>query len=269
MSDLSNALDRDELELYYQPQVGDDGRTVAVEALIRWPRADNTVLAPDAFLGLAEHGGLMPRVTAFVLDRATARAAGWYAAGLPVPVAVNITPADALEPGFADEVLDRLSRHGLPADALKVEITETAETREMVRMAGTLAELASRGVTVSLDDFGTGHASLARLRALPVAELKVDRSFVTGMAANPEDAAVVRFSVNLAHELGLTVVAEGVEEEETRALLSGMGVGAIQGWLISPALPPALATAWLRNNGVAPRVHPERKERARCSIRER
>ncbi|MFK0224044.1 EAL domain-containing protein [Streptomyces vinaceus] len=244
-ADIRQAVDRGELELHYQPQVAEDGRTAAMEALLRWHRPDGSRPAPDSFLPLAQHSGLMPRVTAYVLDRAVAQAARWRSRGIRVPVAVNVSPTDVLQFGFAEAVGECLSRQGLPGSALKLEITETIETPHVTEIAAVLDRLTPRGITISLDDFGTGHASLSRLRALPVGELKIDRTFVAGLADDPRDAAVVRYSIGLARELRLTVVAEGVETPPIRDLLFAMGVDLIQGWLVSPALPPEAATSWL------------------------
>ena len=246
LGDLRRALETGEVQLHYQPKVAFDGRVVGLEALLRWERPGQGRVSPDEFVGLAESSGLMPRLTDYVLEAAVGQLALWRAQGLQVQVAVNVSPRDVLNPGFAQRVAGHLVRHGVPAHALQLEITERLLLDDSRRAADTLAELRAYGVGMSLDDFGTGHSSLVRLRSLPVGELKIDRSFVSRMVADDHDAAVVRCSVELAHSLGLTVVAEGVEDDETWERLHAMGVDAVQGWLVSAALPADQATAWLR-----------------------
>ncbi|MFE6054577.1 putative bifunctional diguanylate cyclase/phosphodiesterase [Kitasatospora sp. NPDC056446] len=246
LGDLRRALETGEVELHYQPKVAFDGRVVGLEALLRWDRPGQGRVSPDEFVGLAESSGLMPRLTDYVLEAAVGQLAYWRDQGLQVQVAVNVSPRDVLNPGFAQRVAGHLVRHQVPAHALQLEITERLLLDDSRRAADTLAELRGYGVGMSLDDFGTGHSSLVRLRSLPVGELKIDRSFVSRMVADDHDAAVVRCSVELAHSLGLTVVAEGVEDDETWERLHCMGVDAVQGWLVSAALPAEQATAWLR-----------------------
>ncbi|MET9614206.1 putative bifunctional diguanylate cyclase/phosphodiesterase [Kitasatospora indigofera] len=246
LGDLRRALETREVQLHYQPKVAFDGRVVGLEALLRWERPGQGRVSPDEFVGLAESSGLMPRLTDYVLEAAVGQLALWRGQGLQVQVAVNVSPRDVLNPGFAQRVAGHLVRHGVPAHALQLEITERLLLDDSRLAAETLAELREYGVGMSLDDFGTGYSSLVRLRSLPVGELKIDRSFVSRMVADDHDAAVVRCSVELAHSLGLTVVAEGVEDDETWERLHSMGVDAVQGWLVSAALPAEQATAWLR-----------------------
>jgi EAL domain-containing protein (putative c-di-GMP-specific phosphodiesterase class I) len=193
-----------------------------------------------------------------VLEAAVTQLAAWRAEGMTVQVAVNVSPRDVLRPGFARSIAERLEFHEVPPDALQLEITERLLLEDGQVAAATLEELRGHGVGMSLDDFGTGYSSLVRLRALPVGELKIDRSFVSRMVADDHDAAVVLCSVQLAHSLGLTVVAEGVEDDETWERLHAMGCDAVQGWLVSAALPADQATAWLRiRNAAAPLIPPQ------------
>ncbi|MEY9873698.1 diguanylate cyclase (GGDEF)-like protein [Streptacidiphilus sp. MAP12-33] len=252
LGELRHALDLGEVQVHYQPKVAFDGSVVGLEALVRWSRAGRGPVSPEEFVGLAESSGLMPQLTDYVLEAAVSQLARWRAEGIEVPVAVNISPRDVLRPGFATGVADRLERHGVPAGALQLEITERLLLEDGQRAAETLEELRGHGVGMSLDDFGTGYSSLVRLRRLPVGELKIDRSFVSRMVADDHDAAVVRCSVQLAHSLGLTVVAEGVEDDETWKRLQVMGCDAVQGWLVSKAMPADQATAWLRSRVTAP-----------------
>jgi diguanylate cyclase (GGDEF)-like protein len=252
LADLRRALDAGDVELHYQPKVGFDGRVLGLEALVRWVHPDRGRVPPDEFIAIAETSGLMPRLTEYVLETALAQVAHWRAAGLTVPVAVNVSPRDVRSPGFAGAVAARLARHGVPPCALQLEITEHVLLEEPQRAADTLAALVGHGVRMSLDDFGTGYSSLVHLRRLPVGELKIDRSFVARLAVDTEDAEIVRCTVDLAHSLGLQVVAEGVEDDETWERLRDLRCDAVQGWLVAAAMPPAEATAWLCSRGAGP-----------------
>ncbi|MDX3643301.1 bifunctional diguanylate cyclase/phosphodiesterase [Streptomyces sp. MB09-02B] len=249
LGDLRRALDAHEVELHYQPKVRFDGQVAGLEALVRWVHPERGKVPPDEFIAIAESSGLMPHLTEYVLETALGQVARWRAQGLHVPVAVNVSPRDVHTPGFAGAVAARLARHGVPAGALQLEITEHVLLEDPQRAADTLAGLTGHGVKMSLDDFGTGYSSLVHLRRLPVSELKIDRSFVARLAIDNEDAAIVRCTVDLAHSLGLLVVAEGVEDDETWERLRDLGCDAVQGWLVAAAMPPEETTAWLRARG--------------------
>ncbi|MFF9014623.1 putative bifunctional diguanylate cyclase/phosphodiesterase [Streptomyces sp. NPDC014870] len=249
LGDLRRALDAGEVELHYQPKVRFDGQVAGLEALVRWVHPERGKVPPDEFIAIAESSGLMPHLTEYVLETALAQVARWRAQGLNVPVAVNVSPRDVHTPGFAGAVAARLARHGVPAGALQLEITEHVLLEDPQRAADTMAGLTGHGVKMSLDDFGTGYSSLVHLRRLPVSELKIDRSFVARLAVDAEDAEIVRCTLDLAHSLGLLVVAEGVEDDETWERLRDLGCDAVQGWLVAAAMPPAETTAWLRARG--------------------
>ncbi|MFF3760287.1 putative bifunctional diguanylate cyclase/phosphodiesterase [Streptomyces sp. NPDC004288] len=249
LGDLRRALDAGEVELHYQPKVRFDGQVAGLEALVRWVHPERGKVPPDEFIAIAESSGLMPHLTEYVLETALAQVARWRAQGLNVPVAVNVSPRDVHTPGFAGAVAARLARHGVPAGALQLEITEHVLLEDPQRAADTLNGLTGHGVKMSLDDFGTGYSSLVHLRRLPVSELKIDRSFVARLAVDTEDAEIVRCTLDLAHSLGLLVVAEGVEDDETWERLRDLGCDAVQGWLVAAAMPPAEATAWLLARG--------------------
>ncbi|WP_328668100.1 bifunctional diguanylate cyclase/phosphodiesterase [Streptomyces sp. NBC_00322] len=249
LGDLRRALDAGDVELHYQPKVRFDGHVAGLEALVRWVHPERGRVPPDEFIAIAESSGLMPHLTEYVLDTALGQVAKWRAQGLNVPVAVNVSPRDVHTPGFAGSVAARLARHGVPAGALQLEITEHVLLEDPQRAADTLAGLTEHGVKMSLDDFGTGYSSLVHLRKLPVSELKIDRSFVARLAVDNEDAEIVRCTVDLAHSLGLLVVAEGVEDDETWERLRDLGCDAVQGWLVAAAMPPQETTAWLRARG--------------------
>ncbi|MFE7049281.1 putative bifunctional diguanylate cyclase/phosphodiesterase [Streptomyces californicus] len=249
LGDLRRALDAGEVELHYQPKVRFDGQVAGLEALVRWVHPERGRVPPDEFIAIAESSGLMPHLTEYVLETALAQVARWRAQGLYVPVAVNVSPRDVHTPGFAGSVAARLARHGVPAGALQLEITEHVLLEDPQRAADTLAGLTAHGVKMSLDDFGTGYSSLVHLRRLPVSELKIDRSFVARLAVDHEDAEIVRCTIDLAHSLGLVVVAEGVEDDETWERLRNLRCDAVQGWLVAAAMPPLETTAWLRARG--------------------
>ncbi|EDY45592.2 diguanylate cyclase/phosphodiesterase [Streptomyces sp. SPB074] len=251
LGDLRRALDTGDVELHYQPKVRFDGEVAGLEALVRWVHPERGKVPPDEFIAIAESSGLMPYLTEYVLETALGQVARWRAQGLFVPVAVNVSPRDVHTPGFAGAVAGRLARHGVPPGALQLEITEHVLLEDPQRAADTLAGLTGHGVKMSLDDFGTGYSSLVHLRRLPVSELKIDRSFVARLAIDTEDAEIVRCTVDLAHSLGLVVVAEGVEDDETWERLRDLGCDAVQGWLVSAAMPPEETTAWLRARGAA------------------
>ncbi|WP_411101757.1 putative bifunctional diguanylate cyclase/phosphodiesterase [Streptomyces sp. cmx-4-9] len=249
LGDLRRALDAGEVELHYQPKVRFDGQVAGLEALVRWVHPERGRVPPDEFIAIAETSGLMPHLTEYVLETALAQVARWRAQGLKVPVAVNVSPRDVHTPGFAGAVAARLARHGVPASGLQLEITEHVLLEDPQRAADTMAGLTGHGVKMSLDDFGTGYSSLVHLRRLPVSELKIDRSFVGRLAVDAQDAEIVRCTVDLAHSLGLLVVAEGVEDDETWERLRDLGCDAVQGWLVAAAMPPQEATAWLLARG--------------------
>ncbi|MFE9359423.1 putative bifunctional diguanylate cyclase/phosphodiesterase [Streptomyces olivaceoviridis] len=249
LGDLRRALDAHEVQLHYQPKVRFDGQVAGLEALVRWVHPERGKVPPDEFIAIAESSGLMPHLTEYVLETALGQVARWRAQGLRVPVAVNVSPRDVHTPGFAGSVAARLARHGVPAGALQLEITEHVLLEDPQRAADTLAGLTGHGVKMSLDDFGTGYSSLVHLRRLPVSELKIDRSFVARLAVDAQDAEIVRCTVDLAHSLGLLVVAEGVEDDETWERLRDLGCDAVQGWLVAAAMPPDETTAWLLARG--------------------
>ncbi|MFF7156419.1 EAL domain-containing protein [Streptomyces sp. NPDC008139] len=249
LGDLRRALDAGDVQLHYQPKVRFDGQVAGLEALVRWEHPERGRVNPEEFITMAETSGLMPQLTEYVLDTALAQVARWRRMGLEVPVAVNVSPRDVHSPGFAGAVAARLARHQVPPGSLQLEITEHVLLEDPQRAADTLNGLTGHGVKMSLDDFGTGYSSLVHLRRLPVSELKIDRSFVARLVIDNEDAEIVRCTIDLAHSLGLLVVAEGVEDDETWERLRDLRCDAVQGWLVAAAMPPDEATAWLRARG--------------------
>ena len=249
IGELRRALEHvDELVLHYQPQADlTDGRIVAVEALIRWQHPTRGLLAPGAFLGALEGAGMMRRLGRYVLREAVAQAARWRASGVELPVAVNLATADLVDGALAGEVQALLDAHGLDGRWLKIEVTENTVMAQPERVMTTLQELRELGCPISLDDFGTGHASLAHLVRLPVDELKIDRSFVQALKDDAGSAAIVRSVALLGRDLRMTVVAEGVETAGAWSHLADAGCTVAQGYLLSRALPAAGLEAWLRS----------------------
>jgi diguanylate cyclase (GGDEF)-like protein len=246
LGSVRRAIENDELEMHFQPAVSvPAGLPVGVEALVRWNHPERGLIFPDVFLDLVEQSGLMRQLTHLVLAKSLAQAAHWWHAGIAVPVAVNVSVRDLSDAKFADVVAGLLREHDLPAQALKLEITEHVLMADPGRMTHALESIGRLGVDLSLDDFGTGYSSLVHLKRLPVSELKVDRSFVQRMTSDPDDAAIVRSIVDLAHSLGLRVVAEGVETIESWHALAALGCDLAQGYLISRPVPGDEVTRWL------------------------
>jgi diguanylate cyclase (GGDEF)-like protein/PAS domain S-box-containing protein len=247
LGELRRALEGNELRLHYQPKVDLKTRTiVGAEALLRWPHAKRGFVSPADFVPLVEQTGLIRPLTRWVLDRATGESCAWARAGRRLPVAINVSARSLQDDRIVDDIEEALLTHDLRGDGLQIEVTESAVMKDAGRAAEVLASLASRGVTVSIDDFGTGFSSLGLLRRLQVQELKIDKSFVIGMAGDgAEDTAIVRSTADLAHNLGLTVVAEGVEDQWTLDLLSSFGCDQAQGYHIARPMPSSDFVSWL------------------------
>ncbi|MFF0522549.1 putative bifunctional diguanylate cyclase/phosphodiesterase [Actinomadura nitritigenes] len=249
LGDLRRAIDRSELELFYQPKVSlRDGQLVGMEALLRWRHPDKGLLEPEAFLSIAEQTYLMRSITHHVVEAALAQTAAWWREDLAVQVAVNASGRDLLDMGLTETSEEGLLARGLPAAALQLEITERILMSEPAYASDTVARLAELGIPLSLDDFGTGYSSLVRLKRLPVEEIKIDSSFVGRLAESGDDAVIVRSIVDLVRTLGLRSVAEGVEDPQTARLLREMGCDAAQGWHFGRPMDADTATDWLRRN---------------------
>jgi diguanylate cyclase (GGDEF)-like protein len=247
LSELRRALENNELQLHYQPKVDLKTRTiVGAEALLRWTHARHGYVSPAEFVPLAEQTGLIRPLTRWVLDRATGESCAWARAGRRLPVAVNISARSLQDERIVDDIEEVLLTHDVRGDGLQIEVTESAVMNDAGRAAEVLASLTGRGVAVSIDDFGTGFSSLGLLRRLAVNELKIDKSFVIGMSGEgSEDTAIVRSTADLAHNLGLTVVAEGVEDQWTLDLLSSFGCDLAQGFHIARPMPSLDFVSWL------------------------
>jgi EAL domain-containing protein (putative c-di-GMP-specific phosphodiesterase class I) len=233
------------LRVHYQPTVSLEARTVlGVEALARWEHPELGPLLPDEFVPVLEATGQIAGLTVFVLDEAVAAARRWIDRGLRLSVAVNVS-VGALDDSFPPLVAETLARHGVPAELLTLEVTESGVSAEREHALPALRRLHVMGCRLAVDDFGTGQSSLAHLRRLPVDQVKIDKSFVLGMGTETGDAAVVRAIVEMGHTLGLTVVAEGVEDGAVRTALAEMGCDVAQGYLVSRPLSGTQLDQWL------------------------
>ncbi|CAA9481075.1 MAG: diguanylate cyclase/phosphodiesterase (GGDEF & EAL domains) with PAS/PAC sensor(s) [uncultured Solirubrobacteraceae bacterium] len=246
---LHEAIARGELVLHYQPLVSAaDGRIRGAEALVRWQHPDRGLLPPADFLPLAERTGAIGPLTDFVIDRAIKDAADWNRRGMDVEIAVNLAGASASDPRIPDRVAAALERHGLAPDKLMLELSEDTVITDPRRVAAVLWRLDELGVRLALDDFGTGMSSLAHLRRLPLHQLKIDRSFVSRLLADTQDAGVVEAIIALAQSLSLETVAEGVEDDVIASALTARGCDQLQGYHFSRPVPGADFERWAREN---------------------
>jgi diguanylate cyclase (GGDEF)-like protein len=238
VSELRQAVQEDQLEVFYQPQVDlRDGTMFGAEALVRWFHPTRGIIHPDEFISVAEHTGLIRPLTLFVLDEALAALRQWRHAGHPLRISVNLSARSLLQPELVDDVAALLKRHGVPAGGLCLEVTESSIMCDPRRTTATLEGLRALGVTIAVDDFGTGHSSLAYIKRLPVGEIKIDKSFVLSMLSDHSDEMIVGTILHLGQNLGISVVAEGVEDEASRDRLQEMGCPAAQGYLFGRPMP--------------------------------
>ncbi|MEO8751253.1 MAG: EAL domain-containing protein [Casimicrobiaceae bacterium] len=246
MSDLRKAVDRNELTLVYQPKVPlGGGITQFVEALVRWNHPTRGVVPPADFIPFAEQIGYIRSITQWVLAHAITQCALWRGEGLPINVSINLSARDVMDDTLPDRVAALLQVHGCAAQWIALEITESAILDDPGHAVENLKRLSALGCKLSIDDYGTGYSSLAYLRRLPLDELKIDKSFVMGMARDASDNVIVRSTIELAHNMGLTVVAEGVEDEATLERLRTLGCDMVQGFFLSRPLAPELVAAWM------------------------
>lgn len=247
-SRLRRALDAREMVLHYQPIIDlATGRAVAAEALLRW-HSGGRVVAPDEFIPLAEETGLIIPLGHWVLDEATRQARLWQDAGMSLRMAVNLSARQFRDPRLADNIRDSLDSAGLPAERLRVEITESVIMDSATQAAAILGELQKLGLGISIDDFGTGYSSLAYLRRFPIDQFKIDRSFIHDYERHNQSEAIILAIIQLARSLGLGTVAEGVETEAQREFLSGSDCNLAQGYIYSPPLPAEAFATWVEQH---------------------
>jgi EAL domain-containing protein (putative c-di-GMP-specific phosphodiesterase class I) len=243
----SAALEHDELYIHVQPKVSlADGRVIGAEALARWNHPVYGMVPPLEFVPLIEQAGLIGKLTRLVIRLAVESAATLRDAGLDIPVAVNLTPRDLLDPLLPTDIEQTLLEHQVEASLLQVEVTESSMVVDFDASVSVLSKIRALGVLISIDDFGTGYSSLKHLHRLPVDQLKIDRSFVSRITTDERATAIVKASINLARDLGLTTVAEGIEDEESLRLITDLGCDEAQGFLFGRPVPVLELVAWAR-----------------------
>ncbi|HEV7485988.1 MAG TPA: EAL domain-containing protein [Thermoanaerobaculia bacterium] len=247
--EMRTAIERNEFELYYQPKRHlHSGLVTRVEVLVRWNHPRRGLLMPASFVPIAERTGLIKPMTDWILDKALQQCREWQDAGAPIHVAVNVSAKSLLEETLPSKVQSLLDKWNIDPRFLKIEITESSIMADPAHALAIMSMLQSMGVRLSVDDFGTGYSSLTHLRELPIDEIKIDKAFVLGMLTSDADAAIVRTVIDLAHNLGKQVCAEGVEDAETLRRLEEMGCDLAQGYFISRAVPAAALMVWLTEN---------------------
>jgi diguanylate cyclase (GGDEF)-like protein len=252
LSELRRAVENHELVLYYQPKVRlDSGEVLRAEALVRWQHPERGFVAPEDFIPFAEQTGYIREITRWVLETALSQHASWAGQGMDVALAVNLSTRDLLSADLPQFVGALLEKYDVAPEALCLEITESGFMEDPARALETLTALNRLRVHLAIDDFGTGYSSLAYLKKLPVHQLKIDRSFVMHMVDQTDDATIVRSTIELGHNMGLEVVAEGVRNEATETLLREMGCDDAQGFFYSKPLPAADFAEWLTRHGAA------------------
>jgi diguanylate cyclase (GGDEF)-like protein/PAS domain S-box-containing protein len=255
MAELRRALDLHELVLYYQPKaLLANGEVHAVEALLRWNHPVRGLVPPDDFIPVAQQTGLIKPLTLYVVDEALRQCRSWQDAGLRLAIAVNLSARNLVDSQLPTQVAELLERWNVEPGLLEFEITESAMLADPTRTKLNLERLSAMGIRLSIDDFGTGYSSLSYLKRLPVSEIKVDRSFVMNMETDEDDATIVRSTIDLGRNLGLDVVAEGVESELVWDRLKALGCTAAQGYYLSRAVPAPELRAWLLQRRGAPDI---------------
>jgi diguanylate cyclase len=239
-------MDEAELVLHYQPKVDlQTGKVKGVEALARWNHPERGLISPDEFIPLAERSNLLRPMTVYLLDTALRQCNAWRARGLDVSIAVNLSMQNLLDLRLPNDIARLLTSWRLPPGSLELEITESTIMSDHRRAMSILTRLNKMGVTLSIDDFGTGYSSLAYLQELPVSAVKIDKSFVLTMDQDPGNATIVQSTIDLGHNLGLKVIAEGVETERIYGDLAKMGCDYAQGYFLSKPLSPQKMGVWL------------------------
>jgi EAL domain-containing protein (putative c-di-GMP-specific phosphodiesterase class I) len=246
--DLAQALAAGQFTLHYQPVIEMATRRVkGVEALVRWAHPSRGLLLPDEFLEQVINDGLMQAMTDIVVQTSVAQAACWHKAGEVLTLSLNVTASTLLDLSLPDRIAELCRQHALPPERLILEVTETEAMREVTRTMDVLLRMRIRNIGVSIDDFGTGHSSLRELQRMPFSEMKIDKSFVTDMIENPDCAVIVKAIIDLGHNLGLKIIAEGVETAPVWRVLGEKGCDFAQGYLMGKPMPAQDFELWLKN----------------------
>ncbi len=251
--ELRRAIENDELLLHYQPKVDlESGVVNGVEALVRWQHPERGLIYPDEFIPLAEQTGLIQALSIVVLKMALRQSVAWHRDNLDLSVAVNISACNLMEEQFPQRIAELLKEYEAPPEWLELEITETGVMTNPVLAVQTVRALSAMGVRLAIDDFGTGYSSMAYLKKLLAAKIKIDKSFIADMSRDDNDAVIVRSAIELGHNLGLRVVAEGVEDSDTLALLKTLGCDSVQGYYLSRPVPAVELEAWMNTSSWKP-----------------
>ena len=253
LQELREAIDEGQLILHYQPKASIPDRSLTgVEALVRWNHPTRGLLMPSVFIELAERTELVRSMTLEVVRQAIRQCALWRGLGMLIPVAVNLSPRILLDVALPADIAQALEDEGLPPELLEMEVTESCLIADPDRSAEVLGRINETGVRISIDDFGTGYSSLSLLKRLPVDSIKIDQSFIGNLINDPNDMVIVESTIKLAHGLGLEVIAEGVEDEQTLELLDRYGCGQAQGFYIARPLPALGLMSWMKAHGATP-----------------
>jgi diguanylate cyclase (GGDEF)-like protein/PAS domain S-box-containing protein len=247
---LGEAIRLDQVNVHYQPIISLRERRVdGVEALARWRHPEYGMIHPDEFIPIAEMGDQVRDLTLYVLNESAQQWQAWQGVGFCTIVSINLSTRVLMDKTFVADVRRILQAHGMPGANVHFEITESTMLADPVRAVATITELGTLGICFSMDDFGTGFSSLSSLKQLPLASLKIDRSFISQMPTSERDASIVRSTIHLAHDLGLKVVAEGVETADSLAMITSMGCDQAQGFVIAPPAEGSVILDWVRSNG--------------------
>jgi len=251
--DLLSAIRTNQLQLYYQPKINlRSGALCGTEVLLRWQHPESGMIMPNDFIAIAEQTGLIHEVTDWVLDKALEACAAWQSEGLTSGVSVNLSVLDLHNQRIMDSISRKLAKWGVSPESLILEITESAIMSDPVQVAANLAELDKMGVSLSIDDFGTGHSSFSYLKNLPVDEIKVDKSFIKELCKDEKDEAIVRAIVVLGHNMQISTVAEGVEDGQTLKSLADLGCDIAQGYFIAKPVPFTAYLVWMKEYVIPP-----------------
>ncbi len=251
--DLRHAIEQEQMSLNFQPKIDFKSKKISgVEALLRWNHPEHGFVSPEIFIPLAEQTGIIEQLTTWVIDAALKQHSEWAEDGMFIPMAINLSPVTLHETGFPKQVARLQEKWNVGSAGLTLEITESAIMSDVARATDTVNQLHEMGIRISIDDFGTGYTSLSYIRRLPVSEIKVDKSFVLNMREVNDDAVIVRSIVELGHNLGLRVVAEGIEDEETWDLLSGLLCNTAQGYFISRPVDAKTFSEWAKDGDWLP-----------------
>ncbi|SES33700.1 diguanylate cyclase (GGDEF) domain-containing protein [Vreelandella subterranea] len=246
--DLRDAVSNNQLWMAYQPKVATrDGKVCQFEALMRWRHPSLGFVPPDEFIGLAERSGNIRKLSQWMLEHIASQLHQWQQQGVRISVAVNLSASDVTDAQLPEQLAELLARHDLAADQLSLEVTESAVMQDINAAARTLDELSRLGVSIAIDDYGTGYSSLAQIKRLPVNELKIDKSFVLKLDSQEDDLTIVRSTIEMGHSLGLSIVAEGVENAASATLLNDLGCDYLQGYWIAKPMPSDEVIPWLKS----------------------